>query len=373
MPQAMAPYVSTAAAQMAGNSLGAAATLGISAAVDAALIALNHFVGAGRRTANSLTQGLQQDFTDNVLAPLAVVNQTDPEAAHALMEKAWPAAYQKFEEFGSQGKNQRKVIDQMYRTPEWLSTVTSIMGRNPFTSQKQEQQTQQQDQGQQEQQSDGLLKLQDMTSGNVDAVNNDTTDYQRNVNDEEQRRQDLLNQQQQQQNQQTTDTSTQDMTNDNADRVKLADVDSYGSDIHEVVRDQNYQNNNMTNNQDYQNNTNNNHLQNYTNLLSLTDMLGNLFTNTKKKTTTQKQGQSGSGNGYGYGNIYVNAQGGNASNVNNNINGGAASDDPFGLGRIFTMPKTPTRPTGNADGSVSTGHTMDSMLQHLMQFQRGAA
>lgn len=390
IPQAMAPYASGAAASLAADGLGAGATLGISAAVDAALIAIHHFVGQGRRTANSLTRGLQQEFTDQVLAPLAVVNQADPEAAHALMEAAWPKALQQFQDFASQGKNQAKVVDQMFKTPAWIQTVTSIMGRNPFTSQppapKQDQAgTTPQEQPPTETQpaeDPNRVQLPDVNANAPDATDPSVPPEQGTPPPEDR----------------TTlppvDATAPDYVDPSTPPTQgtpvapvtipptTVDVTAPPPDPLIPLKDMTGPAITTTNPQDYQGATpvtnqqdytstpsSGTHLQDYTGLIPLASLFGKFFAGPKKTATPKKQDQAGPTTSSAN-NIYIrnSATGGNASNVNTNT--APASDDPFGLSRVFTMPKPVT---GTTDGSASTDHTMESMLSQLFNLAKGGA
>lgn len=111
---------------------GAAETFGISM-LPAVASFIAGKVGQGRKAANGLTQGLQQDFTDQVLVPLAELRKTNPQAAAAQMEPAWAAFQQQANQYGAKDKNTAKTVKQML-TPgqDFLNTVTSIIGRDPL-------------------------------------------------------------------------------------------------------------------------------------------------------------------------------------------------------------------------------------------------
>lgn len=125
--------IGTAAAAATGAS--GAATLGISAAAEAALAIAQHYIGEGRKAANQLTGSgdLQSTFLNQVMAPLAQLG--DSAAQHQAMEQAWPAFLQQAQQFAAQGPNQAKVVWQMLtQTPSFINTVTSLLGRNPFSN-----------------------------------------------------------------------------------------------------------------------------------------------------------------------------------------------------------------------------------------------
>lgn len=396
MPQAMAPYASGAAASLAADGLGAGATLGISAAVDAALIALHHYVGQGRRTANSLTRGLQQEFTDQVLAPLAVVNQTDPEAAHALMEAAWPKALQQFQDFASQGKNQAKVVDQMFKTPAWISTVTSIMGRNPFTSQppapRQDQAgTTPQDQPPAETQSvedPSRVQLPDVNANAPDATEPNTPPTQGTPPPEDR----------------TTlppvDATAPDYTDPStppSQGTPVAPVTIPSTAVNVTapppadIPPQQQAGPTTTTNpmqdmlghapttaQDYQGSTNVTNPQNYVSspqattnpqnyMGAILGLLPHLFAGPKKTTTPQKQDQAGPTT-QGYGDIYNVLTGGNVRGSVSGVNTQTedTSQVPALLKLLGYNGQAASTPTAQPN-------TMQSMLQQLMQLQKGAA
>lgn len=131
----------------AAGLAGSAATMGLSM-LPAVASFIAGKVGQGRKAANGLTQGLQQDFTDQVLVPLAELRKTNPQAAAAQMEPAWAAFQQQANQYGAKDANTAKVVQQMLSTPAFMNTVGSILGRDPKAAppaqQQQVAQTQQQ-------------------------------------------------------------------------------------------------------------------------------------------------------------------------------------------------------------------------------------
>lgn len=121
--------ISTVASGAAGTGAGAAIPL-VGAALSSAPAFFN---SAPHSTANALTGGLQQQFTDQVLRPLAQLRQTNPQAAAQQMGPAWAKFQQQVQQWasGDPSGNAATVANQMYSTPGFINTVASILGSMP--------------------------------------------------------------------------------------------------------------------------------------------------------------------------------------------------------------------------------------------------
>lgn len=122
-------------APVVGQSIGAAATLGISAAAFAAEQLLKHYIGQGRKAANQWVQsGNGQDaFLKNVLKPAQDLLAEDPDKAHALVDQAWRNYLDAANEFSKKGSNQAKVVHQNLTTPAFMGTVQTLLGQDPLS------------------------------------------------------------------------------------------------------------------------------------------------------------------------------------------------------------------------------------------------
>ncbi len=119
----------------AGLGLSTGATLGIAAGVIAAEEIIRHYVGRGRKAADAWVKGGngQNDFLKNVLEPAAEIAKTDPEKAAALTEEGWKTYLQGADEYASKGAKQSLAVQQnLFKTPDFMNTVGSLMGKDPL-------------------------------------------------------------------------------------------------------------------------------------------------------------------------------------------------------------------------------------------------
>lgn len=121
--------ISTVASGAAGTGAGAAIPL-VGAALSSAPAFFN---SAPHSSANALTGGLQQQFTNQVLKPLAQLRQTDPAAAAQQMGPLWAKFQQQVQQWASGDPSgiAARVANQMYSTPGFINTVASILGSMP--------------------------------------------------------------------------------------------------------------------------------------------------------------------------------------------------------------------------------------------------
>ena len=131
------PYqaIANVGTKAAGLGVSGAATAGISIAAFAAQQLIQHYLGMGRRTANSWVSGKdgQDAFQKNVLAPAAIIAQTDPAKAAELTAQGWKQYLNSASTFAAKGKNQAKVVQQNLTTPAFMQTVSTLLGnKNPL-------------------------------------------------------------------------------------------------------------------------------------------------------------------------------------------------------------------------------------------------
>lgn len=88
-------------------------------------------IGKGRKTANKWTPN-EKRFLDEVLAPAVRLKATDPVAAAAMVDRGWRAYLANADAFSSKGSTEAKVITQNLTNPDFMNTVTDLLGRDPL-------------------------------------------------------------------------------------------------------------------------------------------------------------------------------------------------------------------------------------------------
>lgn len=113
--------------------LSGAATLGIGAAVGAAIIAITHFVGGGRKKADEFGQEVQVPFgsaLSSIINPFDALKASGKltldlaNQAKDSLTSLWTNFVSSANQFATQGKNQAKVVSQAF------STMTEDFGPN---------------------------------------------------------------------------------------------------------------------------------------------------------------------------------------------------------------------------------------------------
>lgn len=111
----------------------AAPFVGAGLAIGSGIVAAKKLIGKGHKAADKLGKTLTDPF-NKVLQRARALQATNPELSRSMTKTAWEQYLSDVDRYASKGSDEAKVVQQNLSTPEFMQTVTGLLGEDPLGS-----------------------------------------------------------------------------------------------------------------------------------------------------------------------------------------------------------------------------------------------